>query len=156
VDGKGRVSIPATFRRVVEKSDPEWTDGGRPNLVIVYGTSKQKHLDCYTMNAIEEIDARIAKMQPGSLERTMVERNFNGFSMDVQIDEDGRIVLAARLRAKIGLDNEAFFIASGDHFEVWKPETYEQDALAKAEAWMDGFPEGFDPRALLPELSGAQ
>ena len=69
VDGKGRVSIPASFRRVVESGDPDWTDGLRPNLVIVYGLDSQKRLDCYTLNAIEDIEDRIDLMQPGSPER---------------------------------------------------------------------------------------
>ena len=34
VDGKGRVSIPAAFRRVLEQGDPEWTEGLRPELVL--------------------------------------------------------------------------------------------------------------------------
>ena len=40
VDGKGRGSIPAAFRRVLEEFDPEWTLGLNPNLIIVYGITK--------------------------------------------------------------------------------------------------------------------
>lgn len=151
VDTKGRVSIPATFRRVVEKADPDWSDGKRPNLIIVYGLTSQSSLDCYTVEAIDDIDDRIDQMQPGSPQRKMLERIYHGHSLETQIDEDGRIVLPARLRDKIALDTEAFFIASGDHFEIWKPDTYEAVEIAKADAWMDEQPEGFDPRMLLPQ-----
>ena len=51
VDTKGRVSIPAHFRRVLEASDPAWTDGLNPELVIVYGDHRRKYLECYTMEA---------------------------------------------------------------------------------------------------------
>jgi len=152
VDTKGRVSIPALFRRVIEAADPDYTDGLRPNLVIVYGTATQKQLDCYTIEAIDEIDRRIDRMKPGSIERKMLERIYHGHSLPAQVDEDGRIVLPAKLREKIGLDNEAFFIASGDHFEIWKPETYEAEETAKAEEWLEQQDEGFDPRTLLPDL----
>ena len=37
VDSKGRVSIPAPFRRVLEEGDPDWSNGVNPNFVIVYG-----------------------------------------------------------------------------------------------------------------------
>ena len=108
VDGKGRVSIPASFRRVVEAGDPDWTEGLRPNLVIVYGLDSQKRLDCYTLNAIEDIEERIDMMQPGSPERETLELTFHGHAADAQIDEDGRIVLPQRLRDKLGLEpNEA-------------------------------------------------
>ena len=37
VDQKGRVSVPAPFRRVLEEGDPDWTHGQNPNLVLIYG-----------------------------------------------------------------------------------------------------------------------
>ncbi|MCC5983701.1 MAG: division/cell wall cluster transcriptional repressor MraZ [Rhodobacteraceae bacterium] len=154
VDSKGRVSIPAGFRRVVEKGDPDWTSGQRPNLIIVYGLDAQRQLDCYTIEAMDEIETRIARMQPGSIERKMAERVFHGRAMDAQIDEDGRIVLPKALRDKIGLDSEAFFIAAGDHFEIWKPETYAATEAARAEAWMAEQDADFDIRTLLPALDG--
>ena len=56
VDGKGRVSIPALFRRVLEDCDPEWKEGLNPNLVIVYGGESQKYLEIYTQESINEVD----------------------------------------------------------------------------------------------------
>ena len=31
VDNKGRVSIPAAFRRILEEGDPDWSSGLHPN-----------------------------------------------------------------------------------------------------------------------------
>lgn len=152
VDGKGRVSIPALFRRVIEACDPDWKDGLRPNLVIVYGTEHQKRLDCFTMEAIEKIDRRIDRMKMGSTERKMLERIYHGHSYPTQIDEDGRIILPGKLREKLGLGDMAFFIAAGDHFELWKPETYDVEERAKADAWLAEQDEDFDPNMLLPDL----
>jgi len=64
------------------------------------------------------------------------------------VDETGRIVLPAKLRAKIDLDEAAYFIATGDTFQIWKPETFEADE-AKFEALLDQYPEDFDPLVLL-------
>lgn len=154
VDGKGRVSIPALFRRVLEAGDPEWTEGLRPNLVIVYGDHRRKFLECYTIEAIDEIDAQISHMQRGSLERRMLERLMHGQSFPTQVDEDGRLVLPQKLREKIGLEGEAFFIAAGDTFQIWKPETYESEEASKTDAWLDEQPEDFDPLTLLPRSQG--
>ena len=74
---------------------------------------------------------------------------FNGQSMQTELDPDGRLVLAQRLRDKIDLDGEAFFIASGDTFQIWKPETYESEELARTEAWLDEQPDDFDPLSML-------
>jgi MraZ protein len=149
VDNKGRVSIPASFRRVLEAGDPNWTEGLCPEFVIVYGDHRRNYLECYTIEAIEEVDEKIANLPRGSKERRMLERLFNGFSEPAKVDETGRIVLSAKLRQKIALEGEAFFIAAGDTFQIWKPETYEQEELAKTEEWLDELPEDFDPLVFL-------
>ena len=155
VDAKGRVSIPALFRRVIESCDPDWSDGKRPNLVIVYGDHRRKFLECYSIEAIEDIDAQIDAMPRGTVERKMLERLFHGQSLPTQVDEDGRIVLPQKLRTKIDLGEEAFFIASGDRFQIWKPETYAAEEEARTEAWLDAQGEDFDPLSMLPGRGAA-
>ncbi len=154
VDTKGRVSIPALFRRVLEAGDPDWTEGLNPNLVIVYGDHRRQYLECYTIEAISEVDGQIADLPRGSMERRMLERLFNGQSFPTSVDETGRLVLPAKLRQKIGLEGEAFFIATGDTFQIWKPETYDEVELQKTENWLDGYPEDFDPLTLLDTARG--
>ncbi len=149
VDGKGRVSIPAQFRRVLEQGDPGWSDGKSPEFVIVYGDHRRKFLECYTIQAIDEVDDQIAGMQRGSVERKMLEKMFSGQSTQISVDETGRIVLAKKLREKIGLGDEAFFIATGDTFQIWQPDVYETEELAKTEAWLENFDDDFDPLTLL-------
>ena len=154
VDTKGRVSIPALFRRVLEAGDPDWTEGLRPQLVIVYGDHRRKYLECYTIEAIDEVDAKISKMPRGSIERRMLERMIHGQSFPTEVDGDGRLVLPQKLREKIGLQDEAFFIASGDTFQIWKPETYETEEASKTEKWLDELPDDFDPLTLLDRAEG--
>ena len=153
VDAKGRVSIPALFRRVLEACDPDWTEGLRPQLVIVYGNSRQKCLECYTIEAIDEVDREIARLPRGSNGRRMLERIFHGQSFPTEVDNDGRLVLPQKLREMIGLEGEAYFVASGDTFQIWKPEDYEAEQ-AKTQAWLDEQPEDFDPLTLLGGSGG--
>ena len=156
VDTKGRVSIPASFRRVLEQGDPDWTEGLNPQLVIVYGDHRRNFLECYTMQAIGEVDERIAKLPRGSMERKMLQRLFHGQSFPTNVDETGRLVLPAKLRQKIELEGEAFFIAAGDTFQIWKPETYDAEELARTEAWLDDLPEDFDPLIYLDRVPGGE
>jgi len=149
VDSKGRVSIPALFRRVLEAEDPACERGGNPELVIVYGDERRKYLEVYTMNAIAEVDDMIAAKPRGSNERRMLERMFNGQSFPTSVDETGRLVLPAKLRRKIRLDKEAFFFATGDTFQIWNPEVYEAEEMAGAQAWLDEQGDSFDVAQLL-------
>jgi MraZ protein len=142
------------FRRVIEACDPNWSHCVQPELVIVYGDPRKKYLECYTIEAIEEVDRKIDDMPRGSQERRVLERLFHGLSFPTSVDETGRLVIPAKLRAKIKIDKEAYFIAAGDTFQIWDPATYDSDQ-SKAETWLDSFPEDFDPLTFLDEL-GAQ
>lgn len=102
------------------------------------------------MKAIEEIDEQIEDMQRGSAERLLLEERMYGQSIETQIDDDGRLVLPQKLREKIGLTSEAFFISAGDYFKIWKPETYQDKAEIRAGRLADQYAEDFDPRSLLP------
>ena len=148
VDAKGRVSIPAAFRRVLEENDPDWTDGLNPNLIIVYGDKSRSFLEGYSMTAMDDVDEKIAKLPRGSKNRRMLERMFSGQAVQLQVDETGRLVLSPKLRDKIGIKGEAFFIASGDTFQIWEPATYEAEASQFEDIYED-FDEGFDPLTLL-------
>ena len=155
VDTKGRVSIPASFRRVIEASDPNWKSGENPELVIVYGDQRRNYLECYTMEAIEEVDAKIDALPRGSMQRKMLQRMFHGQSFPTTVDETGRLVWPAKLRNKIDLEKEAFFMAAGDTFQLWTPETYDAEELAQPAQWMAELPEGFDPLEFLDNAGGA-
>ncbi|ETX26809.1 division/cell wall cluster transcriptional repressor MraZ [Roseivivax isoporae] len=154
VDGKGRVSIPANFRRVIQDLDPGYVEGKNPEFVIVYGGSTRNYLECFTIKAIEEVDLKIEALPRGSVERKMLERMFNGQAQDSWVDDTGRIVLSAKLREKVGITDEAFFIASGDTFQIWNPDTYEAEQEA-VEKWFDELPDDVDPVIFLDQAREA-
>ncbi|SEH71365.1 MraZ protein [Paracoccus alkenifer] len=155
VDAKGRVSIPARFRRVFESSDPDFASRNRAQLVVVYGFADWTHLRLYTMDAIDEIDEGISRMPRGSAERSYLETLMNGLSDEAEIDADGRLVLPQRLREKIGLEDRVFFMAQGDYLKVSTPETHEAD-LAAIQADMPALEPGADPLSLLPPAPAAE
>ncbi|MGR3468065.1 MAG: division/cell wall cluster transcriptional repressor MraZ [Shimia sp.] len=140
VDAKGRVSIPAGFRRVIEAADPDWETGKTPTIILVYGGKTRDYIEGFTVTAMDEVDAKISKLPRGSARRKALEQLYSAQAHETVVDETGRIVLPPKLRTKIGLDGEALFRASGDTFEIWKPDTLADD--------LDGMEEeGFDPDA---------
>ena len=127
VDLKGRVSVPAPFRRVLEDGDPEFKTGSNPNFVIVYGGVKTPCLEAYTMKSISTVDQLISKLPRFSREREILERFINTQSIYIQLDENGRIVLPPKLKAFIGLEGEAIFAGMGEKFQIWEPKTYDSE-----------------------------
>jgi len=130
VDSKGRVSIPAPFRRVLEEGDPDWISGGQPTLVLVYGIPGRRCLEGYSIKGIEAVDELISDLPRFSREREVLERIINTQSIYAQVDENGRMVLPTRLRERIGVKSEATFAGMGDKFQIWQPAAYEDDMNA--------------------------
>ena len=152
VDAKGRVSIPAAFRRVLEEGDPDWTAGLFPNLILVYGGKGRQFIEGYTVNAMDDVDDRIEKLPLGSKERRIMEHTFSTQSLQVQIDPTGRLVLSQKIRDKFGITNDAVFAASGTTFQIWAPSAHEAHA-ARMDEWFDTQEEDADPLILLNSVS---
>lgn len=142
LDGKGRVSVPADFRRVLEACDPNWTEGLNPNLVLVYGSDRRNFFECFSMLSYQDVQKRILKLPRGSKKRKAMQRLYNTQAVPLSVDETGRLVLSAKLKEKLGLTDKVFFAGNGDTFEIWNPDTYDEDMDADLTADDD-----FDPDA---------
>ncbi|WP_227284693.1 cell division/cell wall cluster transcriptional repressor MraZ [Boseongicola sp. H5] len=118
VDGKGRVSIPVKFRRVLQNSDKHYTPGGAPRLYIAYGNSNANYLECLSGDAFDEIDAIIRAEKRGTQLRTALEYLYYSKCDETSVDDTGRLVLSAQARDKIGLGAEALFQGKGDKFHI--------------------------------------
>lgn len=125
VDAKGRVSIPASFRRVLEAGDPDRNPGEQANLVLIYGRTDFPRLECFTMAEMAIIDSLVQEFPPFSEEREELEYFLHTQSSYLQIDESGRIVLAQKLRDAIQIDEEAIFAGFGQSFHIWEPKNFE-------------------------------
>ncbi len=156
VDAKGRVSVPASFRRVLEEGDAAWSEGQNPNVILVYGGKTRKFIEGYTLNKMDEVEDLIETLPIGTKKRRILEQSISARSVQVQVDETGRLVLSAKLREKFGITNKAMFVGVGATFQIWEPEAYEAH-LEKVESWIeDGGDEydaeDFDPLTLLSQI----
>ncbi len=117
VDGKGRVSIPADFRRVLEAGDPDWAKDRPAGLKILYGDHLDQRLHVYTLSSFAEIEAGILSLPRGSEDRRHAARLILGQSLSAEVDKDGRVVIPQRQRDKIGLtDGDVYFTGLGEYF----------------------------------------
>jgi len=60
VDSKGRMSIPADFRRVLEAGDPAWNPGQSPRMYLLYGDHLRNQLQGYTVAEFDAVIKEIA------------------------------------------------------------------------------------------------
>ncbi|WP_199525715.1 division/cell wall cluster transcriptional repressor MraZ [Rhodosalinus halophilus] len=151
VDAKGRVSIPAGFRRVLQAGDPDWSPGQAPRVSIAYGDPRGRRLQCFTVAGIERIARAIQRLPRGSDERKRATRLYSTKVYDTTLDDNGRIVLSEALRNEFGIEGEALFVAEVDHFQIWAPGNY-ADEQAEVDALLDDMGEDEDPLAFLDDL----
>lgn len=166
VDSKARVSIPATFRRVLEAGDPEYSrpdraENARPRMVIVYGgKAGDAHAVGYSITQMKRVEAQIRRLPPGTPARKALERNLVTLSQTVEVDDDGRIVLPPKARDRMGITADdlkngvdATFAGTLETFQMWKRDAYE--AAQQAEVPLDDLLEdGADLTSLLPHEPG--
>lgn len=150
VDQKGRVSVPAPFRRVLEEGDPDWAPGQNPTLVLIYGMPSGC-LEGYTVAGATRLDEKVSRLPSFSPQRKALERLLNTQSIYAQVDENGRMVLPQKLRERFDLTEEALFAGMGEHFQIWAPAAYAKDMEA-IDAWRAGLGDDEDPFAALDAL----
>ena len=120
VDAKGRVAIPAGLRQAVE------ANGDGRNLII----AKHESDPCligYDHGWSSLLHARLNRMEDREADagrdysRHNPNRRAFGLVEDVPFDASGRFIMPAMLRDRARIADLAFFIGTGDTFEIWNP-----------------------------------
>jgi len=118
VDEKGRISIPAKFRRLLKKGAV--VTRGLDNCLFLYPKEEWLVLAKKLANLpISQKDAR-------AFARLML-----AGAMDVEIDKQGRIIIPSYLRKYASLKNNAVIAGLYTRLEIWdkkKWERYKQNA----------------------------
>lgn len=121
VDAKGRVSVPAGFRRELEAEE-----GEQVHLRLLPDSQKQKCLEGYQLSYLRDLQERIKRMRPGSPERRFAERKINASLITLPVDEAGRVVISPKLRETYGISEKVVFVGLGQTFQLWAEEEWER------------------------------
>ena len=123
VDAKGRVSVPAFLRTVIERR-------GDARTIVLAKHSQFACLDAY--------DPAYAALKHAKLERLLEkqeenadaqliyqQRNLMAFAAteEVPYDSSGRVLLPPMMRRKGGIGDLALFLGTGETFQIWNPQT---------------------------------
>jgi MraZ protein len=157
VDGKGRVSIPVKFRRVLQNCDGEYQPGGAARLYVAYGDPNKNYLECLTGDAYDQIDKLIQSLQMGSKLRRALSKLYYAKCDEIHLDDTGRMVLPQAARDKIGLTEEALFEGNGEKFHIMNPAQgdVEDDSIHALLAELGQGDAYFDPLSLAVPTASA-
>jgi MraZ protein len=129
LDGKGRISVPARHRDVLQT-----LCAGQLTLT--------KHPDgCLMVFPRPAWEAFRDKVAALPISAVKWKRIFLGNASDVEIDAASRVLIAPELRVAAGLVKDVMLLGMGSHFELWDAERY---AAHEAEAMQEGMPEALN------------
>lgn len=126
LDSKGRVSLPAPFRMVLE------ADGYQG--VFLHPALEQPAIEAGGNRLLAEIDGLMARFSPYSDARDLIATALLGQAETLKVDPEGRVVLSERLKAHAGISSELVFVGLGEKFRIWAPQTFAvhlQEATSK-------------------------
>lgn len=126
IDAKGRVSIPAPFRAVLQRDAYGGTgssDGA--SGIYCYPSLDAPALDAGGERLAQKIDRLLSGLPDYSDERDELSVALYGDVHVLSVDGDGRIVLPEGLRAHAGLTAQVTFVGLGDKFQMWSPEAFD-------------------------------
>ncbi|PZX16269.1 MraZ protein [Palleronia aestuarii] len=149
IDGKGRLSIPADFRRELEDGDPNCAPGGKASMVLVYGDHRRNYLEVLPIKEMMKRAKKIAKMSNGSQKRDDLQKLYYRQASTLTVDDTGRIVLSAKIRDKLGLTDSARVVGNGETFLIWNPDEYDTAPMGQLEI-EEGYDPDKDPNTYLP------
>ncbi len=118
VDAKGRMSLPASFRKVLS------TD------LVVTRNPKDECLYVFEPNAFNAWVAGVFEDKFEKFDRTndlhvRLRRKLKSRAADVSIDAAGRIMISAEQREAVGIDKEVVVVGNTGYFEIWDAKRYD-------------------------------
>jgi MraZ protein len=114
VDAKGRVSLPADFRKVLEGV-------GSTHVVVL---PQMNHPDFHVVLSragYEKVVEQFEAMELSQADTEALALRIVTDARQIPVDDAGRMVLSKDLRQQIGIDDEARFVGLGSSFQIWRP-----------------------------------
>lgn len=118
IDEKGRLNLPASFRR----------DSQDQPMVLVH--VHENALTLYPEPAWAEVEGRLRellRLQPQARSYVL---NVTANAVEVSPDRQGRILVPQRLQEAVGLHGPTLVVGAIDRIELWSPDRF-QDAVSR-------------------------
>ncbi|MBR4366243.1 MAG: division/cell wall cluster transcriptional repressor MraZ [Bacteroidaceae bacterium] len=143
-DAKGRVFLPAAFRKMLEQYGEQQLVL-RPNMF-------QHCLDLYPGSVWNlMLDSLNARLDPWNGTHQALKRNFVAKADIIELDNSGRLLISKNKMQYAFIKQDVRFLAVDDHFEVWDKDTCE---AVLNQLTPNGEPEGLAYQQLMSGFNG--
>lgn len=122
VDSKGRIFVPATFRKQLQSSDEEYLvlrkDVFQDCLLLYPGTVWEK-----------EIEFLRSRLNKWNKEQQQIFRQFVLDAERIEMDASGRILIPKRYLQMVNIDVEVRFLGVDNIIEIWSKDNLEKPMI---------------------------
>lgn len=125
VDKKGRVSVPAEFRKVLA--------GESFQGVVVFRSLQHRALEACSAEHMERLSESLETLDLPPEQMQLIETTIFGGSFQLPFDGEGRIVLPQVLQDFAGITDEAAFVGNRRTFQVWNPVAFGEHEAGQRE-----------------------
>jgi MraZ protein len=113
IDAKGRVSVPAGFRSIVQAR-------GYAELYVLRSLDTPS-MDVGGPDLLDAFEKRIAEEDPFLQTADDMSFLYYGDGAFLKLDQDGRITMTDFIREHTGITSEVSFVGRGHYFQIWEP-----------------------------------
>ena len=117
IDKKGRISIPARYRSLLEQNNEE---------LILFTTPESTYIQGCGNNYIERLWETNLELDQVSDEALYIQDILSD-STHVRLDAEGRILLSEKLIEAATLGINVLFAGRGETFQIWNPDNYNKE-----------------------------
>ena len=116
LDAKGRMAIPAKFRKHLDVCCE-----GRLMVTIDHS---DHCLQLYPLPEWEVVEQKLSSLPSLNPQVRRLKRMLLGYATECEMDSNGRILLPAKLREFANLTKSTVMIGQGNKFELWDEKTW--------------------------------
>jgi len=133
LDAKGRASVPARIREVIEMYEMH---NLTLRLIQFDGFPLVRAYPTIYYN--ENVLGKLKDLEGETAEETFEIMRLTANCHQVKVDGQGRLNIPIDLLKKLNINKEIRFVGMGNFFDIWHPETCEQFSAARLAARQNG------------------
>lgn len=116
VDFKGRVPIPARFRRELKGS-------------VVLARVADQCITAFPLSEWEKVAKKLGSSVIDKARMRDLKRYLFANAFQTDLDQQGRVLLPPALRERAGIGDNVTIAGTGNRFEIWDQETFQKQMV---------------------------
>lgn len=118
IDTKGRVSVPASFRTVLQER----------NVQDLYGFQDFMFpaISIGGPDLMQRYEQQLSSLDAFSPEAHQMSLLIHGGGIFMKLDQEGRLMVTDFIRSFTGITTDVTFVGRADYFQLWQPDAFQE------------------------------